>query len=95
MEASEKVVLSMADMMGWVGGLMAAAAYVLVARGRVAPDSVGFHAVNVAAAALLAVAAFDHDALPSAVFNLLWIVFGGMSVLAAVRTRSVASTPRT
>lgn len=83
--------LSMADLMGWVGGLMAAAAYVLVARGRVAPTSAGFHAVNVAAAALLAVAAFSHDAISSGVINLLWIAFGGMSVLAAVRARTGAS----
>lgn len=86
--------LSMADLMGWVGGLMAAAAYVLVARGRVAPDSTGFHAVNVAAAALLAVAAFSHDAISSGVINLLWIVFGGVSVLAALRARTPAPTPR-
>jgi hypothetical protein len=78
-------VMSWADGMGWVGGVVAAVAYVLVSRGRMAPDSARFHGLNVAAAAMLAVAAFDRTALPSACMNVLWILFGLGSLAAAAR----------
>jgi hypothetical protein len=82
-----------ADTLGWCGGILAAVAYVMVARGRLAPTSVWFHALNIVGAALLAVAAFDRGALPSASMNVLWIVFGAVSVAASV-TRSGTGVPR-
>lgn len=73
----------MADALGWCGGILAAVAYVMVARGRMAPTSVWFHGLNIVGAALLAVAAFHRGALPSASMNVLWIVFGAVSVAAS------------
>jgi hypothetical protein len=91
------VVLSLTDVLGWVGGLVATAGYVLAARGRVRPDSPRFHALNMAAAAMLAVAAFSRDALPSACLNVAWIIFGALSVTTAVarpvRREPSARTP--
>lgn len=88
-------VMSLADGMGWVGGVVAAVAYVLVSRGRMAPDSARFHGLNVGAAAMLAVAAFDRAALPSACMNVLWILFGLSSLAAAARAgRRLPAVPR-
>lgn len=70
------------DVMGWVGGIVAAGGYVVVARGWLPPSSARFHAMNIAAAAMLAVPAFAHGALSSAYLNLLWIGFGAASVAA-------------
>ena len=70
------------DVLGWVGGIVAAGSYVVVARGWLRPDSARFHALNIGAAAMLAVPAFEHGALSSAYLNLLWIGFGAASVAA-------------
>ena len=89
------------DVMGWVGGIVAAGGYVVVARGWLRPDSARFHTLNIAAAAMLAVPAFAHGALSSAYLNLLWIGFGAVSVavrwapsLSAARTRAAAGARR-
>lgn len=66
----------MVDVTGWVGGGMAAAAYMLVSGGRIAPGSVVFQGLNIVGAVLLAIVAFSHGALPVAVTNIAWIMFG-------------------
>ncbi len=82
------------DLAGWVGGVLGIVAYALVSRGRVAPESAVFQGTNIVAAAMLAVAALHHGALPSAFMNLAWIGFGCQAlVLASRRTRTAYERP--
>lgn len=86
--------LSGLDLLGWVGGALGAAAYVLVSMRRMVPDGVRFQGLNMVGAALLSVASFHSGALPSACMNIAWILFGGQSLLVACQRRRHAGLPR-
>ncbi len=80
--------MSALDLLGWVGGGLGAAAYVLVSTGRLAPTATAFQVLNMVGAVLLGLAAFHHGAVPSAVMNLAWIGFGAQALVAGrVRRR--------
>ncbi len=82
------------DLLGWAGGGLVAAAYVLVSSRRVAPDAGLFQGLNMVGAALLGVASFHSGAVPSAFMNVAWIVFGLHSLaVSGQRRRRVASAP--
>lgn len=83
--------ISVLDLVGWLGGGMTVVAYVLVSTRRWAPDSRAFQGLNMLGAALLAVASFSRGALPSACLNLIWIGLGAQVLaLAARRARRTA-----
>ncbi len=86
--------LSGLDLLGWAGGGLVAAAYVLVSTRRVLPDAGLFQGLNMVGAALLGVASFHSGALPSAFMNVAWIFFGAQSLaLAGQRRRRAAAPP--
>lgn len=62
--------------LGWVGAACSLLAYWTVSTQRVAPDSLRYHALNMVACALLAVACLVTRAWPSVVTNLIFIVIG-------------------
>jgi len=62
--------------LGWVGAVCSLLAYWTVSTQRVAPDSLRYHALNMVACALLAVACLVTRAWPSVVTNLIFIVIG-------------------
>ncbi|WP_230298015.1 CBU_0592 family membrane protein [Actinomyces provencensis] len=65
-----------AMVLGWVGAVCSLLAYWTVSTQRVAPDSLRYHALNMVACALLAVACLVTRAWPSVVTNLIFIVIG-------------------
>ena len=87
--------MSTLDLLGWVGGGLGAAAYVLVSTGRMAPTASAFQVLNIIGAVLLGLAAFHHGAVPSAVMNLAWIGFGVQALVAGRvrRRRSHGAVP--
>lgn len=78
--------LSPLDLAGWIGGLLTAGAYILVSSKRIDPEATRFQSLNMVGAALLALTAWHHDALPQTFFNIAWIGFG-VQALAATRAR--------
>ncbi len=62
--------------LGWVGAIGSMGAYYLVSTGRFHPESLRYHALNMAACALLSVACFATSAWPNLVVNVLFVVIG-------------------
>lgn len=79
----------LAPALGWVGAACSLAAYWAVSTGRVAPDSLRYHALNITACALLGLACLATRAWPSMVTNLVFIAFG-VRMTWRVRARLVA-----
>lgn len=71
---------------GWAGALGTAAAYGLVSRRWVAPDSATFQSLNLSGAALLAVSAAASSSWPAVAANSVWVL---ISVHALVGARRV------
>ena len=67
---------NVAMVIGWVGALGSMSAYWAVSTGRVAPDSLRYHGLNICACALLALACVNIGAWPSVVTNLLFMSIG-------------------
>lgn len=75
------------DLLGWLGGGMAAVAYVLVSTRRVVPDAALFQGLNIVGAMMLGAAAFHSGAVPSAAMNGVWILFGMQSLITSAQRR--------
>lgn len=77
---------------GWAGALCTAAAYGLVSRRRVEPDSRLFQAMNILGGALLAVSAAASGAWPSVTSNFVWILIGFHALVGMHRLPRAART---
>lgn len=80
-----------ATVAGWLGALGTAAAYGLVSRKVVAPDSATFQSLNLSGAALLGVSAAANGAWPAVAANFVWVL---ISVMALVSARGVLDAAR-
>lgn len=72
-------------LVGWAGAASTIAAYVLVTRRRIEPDSMTFHGMNLGGAIALCISASISGAWPSAMVNVIWIAIAVQTVLAAKR----------
>jgi len=81
-----------AGVAGWAGALCTAAAYGLVSRRRVEPDSRLFQTMNILGGALLAVSAAASGAWPSVTSNFVWILIGFHALVGMHRLPRVART---
>lgn len=80
------MVLGVFDVVGWTGGGLVAVAYVMVSTRRIGVETAGFQGLNILGAGMLGVASLQQNALPSAGWNLVWVLIGCQSLLAgAVR----------
>lgn len=78
--------LGVFDVVGWAGGGLVAGAYVLVSTRRIAVDTATFQGLNILGAGMLGAASLQQQALPSAGWNLVWVLIGFHSLFAgAVR----------
>ncbi|MGW4529264.1 CBU_0592 family membrane protein [Amycolatopsis sp. NPDC004378] len=76
---------------GWAGALGTAAAYGLVSRRVVEPDSATFQSLNLSGAALLGVSAAANGAWPAVAANFVWVL---ISVQAMISARGVVGAVR-
>lgn len=76
------------DAAGWIGGALVAIAYVLVSSRRVSAESPAFQALNILGAAMVGIASLHQHAMPSAGWNLVWVLIGLQSFLGTVLRRS-------
>ncbi|MFI5152376.1 MAG: hypothetical protein ACHQET_03525 [Chitinophagales bacterium] len=72
------------DSIGWLGSLMVVLAYALNMYKKLAADSVPYYLINIIGSACLIVNTIYHQALPSAVVNIVWIA---IALIALIRKK--------
>ena len=68
------------DIIGWIGSLLLIAAYWLVSKKKIAPESFTYHSLNVGGSLLLIVNTFYYGAFPSAAVNIIWVFIGSFYI---------------
>ena len=70
------------DTIGWIGSAMVVMAYALNMYGKLTSTSAAYYGLNIGGSACLIINTFYHNAIPSAVVNIVWIL---LAFLALVR----------
>jgi hypothetical protein len=65
---------------GWVGAALILLAYLLLSMGKVSGKSALYQGMNIVGAAGFIVNGWWHDAVPSAVLNVIWMLIGGVAL---------------
>ena len=68
------------EIVGWAGASLILLAYVLVTTGKLTGRSPAFQWMNLLGAAGFIVNGWWHNALPSTVLNVVWMVFAGVAL---------------
>ena len=79
------------EIVGWAGAVLILGAYGLLSAGKLTGQSPTYQWMNVAGAAGFIVNGWWHDALPSAVLNVIWIGIGAVTLWKIAR-RTGSST---
>jgi hypothetical protein len=64
------------EIVGWAGAALILGAYALLSAGKLRPESLTYHAMNILGAAGFVVNSGWNGALPSAAMNLVWMGIG-------------------
>jgi hypothetical protein len=73
------------DSLGWAGAFLLLLAYALVSFKKLAPDSLVYQGLNVAASILLAINTLYHRAYPSSFVNIVWTFIAIFAILMIYR----------
>ena len=65
---------------GWIGAALILLAYLLLSMGKVTGQSPLYQGMNIVGAAGFIVNGWWHDARPSAVLNVIWMIIGGVAL---------------
>ena len=68
------------EVAGWVGAILILLGYLLVTTGKLTGKSPLYQWINVLGAAGFIVNGWWHDALPSTVLNVIWMLIGGVAL---------------
>ena len=68
------------EVAGWVGAILILLGYLLVTTGKLTGTSPLYQWINVLGAAGFIVNGWWHDALPSTVLNVIWMLIGGVAL---------------
>ncbi|HEX4850433.1 MAG TPA: hypothetical protein VFV08_06480 [Puia sp.] len=79
------------DLIGWLGSAMVIAAYGLNMYGKISADTILYYMLNILGSACLIVNTFYHNAIPSAVVNIIWIL---IAILALGKKYFRANNPK-
>ena len=79
---------------GWIGAALILLAYLLLSMGKVTGQSALYQGMNIVGAAGFIVNGWWHDARPSAVLNVIWMIIGGVALwrILAKRSSSTSAT---
>ena len=79
---------------GWIGAGLILLAYLLLSMGKVTGQSPLYQGMNIVGAAGFIINGWWHDALPSAVLNVIWMMIGGVALwrIWAKRKSSTSAT---
>ncbi len=78
------------EIVGWVGGALILAAYLLVSTRRLAAHAAAFQWLNIAGAVGILINSGWHGALPSVILNIAWMAIG-IATLWRLRQRPAAA----
>jgi hypothetical protein len=76
--------MSLVDIIGWTGSALVVVAYALNMFGRMAANSLAYYILNIIGSACLIINTLYHNAVPSAVVNMIWVA---LAVWAMVRPK--------
>ncbi len=76
------------DGLGWIGAALILAAYGLVSFKRLAPDSMAYQGLNIAASILLLINTMYYGAYPSSFVNAVWAVIAVVAIVSVVKANS-------
>ena len=82
------------EVAGWVGAGLILLAYLLLSMGKVTGQTPLYQGMNIVGAAGFIINGWWHDALPSAVLNVIWMMIGGVALwrIWAKRKSSTSAT---
>ena len=88
------VVEFMVEAAGWIGAGLILLAYLLLSMGKVTGQTPLYQGMNIIGAAGFIINGWWHDALPSAVLNVIWMMIGGVALwrIWAKRKSSTSAT---
>lgn len=69
------------DIMGWAGSVLLIAAYWMVSKKRIDPESKIYHSLNISGSILLIVNSGYYGAFPSTAVNVIWVFIGLFYIL--------------
>lgn len=69
------------DIIGWIGSVMVVMAYALNMYKLMASDSLIYYGLNIIGSACLIVNTVYHNAIPSAVVNIIWVFIALVALL--------------
>ena len=75
------------EAVGWGGAVLILLAYALLSSGKLTGQSQLYQALNIIGAAGFALNGWWHDAKPSAVLNILWMLIGAVALARILRRR--------
>lgn len=81
--------------LGWLGTIGTFTAYVLISRGWVSADALGYSALNAFGGLLGAAGAFTYGAWPALASNLVWGAMGAYGLIGGLRKRHAPGDPLT
>lgn len=64
------------DIIGWLGSALLVAAYILVSKKRIDPESIPYQGMNLGGSIMLIVNSYYYGAFPSTAVNVVWIFIG-------------------
>jgi len=77
---------------GWAGAALILLAYLLLSMGKVTGQSSLYQGMNIVGAAGFIINGWWHDALPSAVLNVIWMMIGGVALWRILAKRSSSTS---
>ena len=79
---------------GWIGAALILLAYLLLSMGKFTGQSLLYQGMNIVGAAGFTINGWWHNALPSAVLNVIWMLIGGVALwrILAKRSSSTSAT---
>ena len=69
------------DIMGWAGSVLLIAAYVMVSKKRIDPESKLYHGLNIGGSIFLIINSGYYGAFPSTAVNVIWVFIGLFYIL--------------
>lgn len=69
------------DLMGWVGSVLLIAAYWMVSKKRIDPESKRYHGLNICGSIFLIINSGHYGAFPSTAVNVIWVFIGLFYIL--------------
>ena len=69
------------DSIGWIGSCMVILAYALNMYKKLRSDALVYYLLNIIGSAFLIVNTIYHNAIPSAMVNIVWVLIAGIALL--------------